>query len=185
MAGAEAWEKARPVELAGFNRASAQGAEVRALWNEDWLFFAFRLSDGSVVSPGDRDGLDHFRLGDTAEVFIAPRGARAYAEVHATPSGHKTMYFCSDYRQPTSAPTAAVRVRVEAARDPQGWRAFIAVPRDLFGDAKNISEYDVFFARYDYEQPDARPVLSSFPAQRGDKPDFHRRSDYAILSLKP
>lgn len=185
MVGAAGWEKARPLVLAGFDGAPAQRAEVRVLWNKDWLFFAFDCSDNSVISPGDRDGLDHFRLGDTAEVFIAPRGAKSYAEFHATPAGCKTLYFFGDYRSASPAPAAAARVRVESERDGRGWRSFIAVPRDLFAGDGGESGYDVFFARYDYDAPGASPLLSSFPAQHGRKADFHRRADYAVLQLKP
>ncbi|MBJ7259428.1 MAG: carbohydrate-binding family 9-like protein [Chthoniobacterales bacterium] len=185
MARSEAWGKAPAVELTGFSGAPAQRARVRALWNEDWLFFAFSLSDRSIVSPGASDGLDHFRLGDTAEVFIAPRGAAHYAEVHATPAGRKTSYFCSAYRQIAAAPRGAERVTVEAAPDGRGWRAFIAVPRAILEKESGGNGYDVFFARYDYDRGGTAPVLSSFPAQHGDKPDFHRRADYAILRLTP
>jgi len=185
MAGSKAWAKARPAALAGFAGSPAQDAEARALWNKDWLFFAFSCSDRSVVSPGERDGLDQFRLGDTAEVFIAPRGLKSYAEIHATPAGRKTLYFCSDYRRPAPAPDGAARVRVEAVRDDdRGWRVFVAVPRELIAGGDEAA-YDVFLARYDYKAVDAPPVLSSFPAQRGDKPDFHRRADYAVLRLNP
>jgi hypothetical protein len=183
--GAEAWGRARPVALGGFGDAPAQDTEVRALWNKDWFFFAFTCADRSVVSPGDRDGMDHFRLGDTAEVFLAPRGAKNYAEIHATPVGRKTFYFCRDYRVPAPAPPSARRVHVESDRADGRWRAFIAVPRDLLGENDAGRGYDVFFARYDYETEGARPSLSSFPVQHGEKPDFHRRGDYAILLLSP
>ena len=185
MVAAKEWQHARPVELTGFNSESGQHAGVRVLWNDAWLFFAFSCSDRSIISPGDRDGLDHFRLGDTAEVFIGPHGAKNYAEIHATPAGRKTLYFCGDYRRPATAPEAAGSVRVDAMRDDCGWKAFFAVPRDLFARDGDASGFDVFFARYDYAAAGSSPELSSFPAQRGDKPDFHRRADYAILRLKP
>jgi hypothetical protein len=185
MQSSEAWDRAPSMELRGFGNSESQKTEVRALWNEDWLFFAFECADSSVVSPGEKDGIDHFRLGDTAEVFLARRGEAIYAEVHATPAGWKTLYFCRDYRQSTDPPRAAEKTSVAASKTERGWRAFIAVPSVLLGGAEETSEYEVFLARYDYESAGSKPVLSSFPAQRGDKPDFHRRGDYAILRLKP
>lgn len=185
MRSSKAWDRAPSVGLRGFGQNESQTTEVRALWNEDWLFFAFDCADGSVVSPGENDGMDHFRLGDTAEVFVARRGEESYAEVHATPAGRKTLYFCRDYRQPADPPRAAEKTSVAASKTEHGWRAFIAVPRDVLGGTEEASEYDIFLARYDYESGSDKPILSSFPAQRGDKPDFHRRSDYAILRLKP
>lgn len=179
------WKRAPSVFLGGVNGGPAQRTEVRILWNDHWLFFNFECTDQNIVSPGREDGLDHFRLGDTAEVFIARRGAKNYVEVHATPAGHKTAYFFGDCREPADPPGGADEIRVAAAKSRHGWRAFLAVPRDLFGHAGESDTCEIFFGRYDYAAGDGKPVLSSYPAQRGDKPDFHRREDYAILRLKP
>jgi hypothetical protein len=184
MENCREWDTASPVALAGFGGAPVQDTEVRVLWNKNWFFFTFDCSDHSVISPGSRDGLDHFRLGDTVEVFIARSGAKDYAEIHATPAGRKTAYFFCDYREAAGQPSAAGKIRVAATATPQGWRAFLAVPRDLFGCGADADEYEIFFGRYDYEAEGGKPVLSSYPAQRGDKPDFHRREDYAIMRLK-
>jgi len=177
------WSRARAYDLRGCDGSRAQRASVRVLWNNEWIFFAFACVDAAIVSPGTSDGVDHFRLGDTAEVFLAPHAAKAYAEVHATPAGQKSIYYCRDYRQAAEPPAASALIDVRAAADAQGWRAFIAVPRSLF-DRDSADGYDVFFARYDYASAGSKPVLSSFPAQTG-KPDFHRRSDYARLRLLP
>jgi len=185
MQTSDFWDRAPAVELRGFGGRAAQKTEARALWNDDWLFFSLACADGAIVSPGDKDGLDHFRLGDTAEVFVAQRGDPAYAEIHATPAGRKTAYFCRGYRQPSDPPREAEKIVVAASKTPPGWRSFIALPRGIFGKSENEKGYDVFFARYDYDSADSKPSLSSFPAQRGEKADFHRRSDYAILQLKP
>ncbi|MFM8684172.1 MAG: hypothetical protein ACKOEG_10415 [Chthoniobacterales bacterium] len=185
MQASDLWDRAPAVELRGFDGKDAQKTEVRVLWNDDWLFFSFACADGAIVSPGEKDGLDHFRLGDTAEVFVARRGDPAYAEVHATPAGRKTSYFCRDYRQPAEPPREAGKIVVAAAKTTPGWRAFIAVPRDVLAQSRGENEYDIFFARYDYESAGDKPALSAFPVQRGDKPDFHRRGDYAILRLTP
>ena len=185
MQASELWDRAPAVALHGFGGTAAQKTEVRVLWNDGWLFFAFACTDRAIVSPGEKDGLDHFRLGDTAEVFVARRGDPAYAEVHATPAGRKTAYFCRDYRQPADPPRETEKIFVAASKTVHGWSAFVAVPRDVFAKSRDENEYDIFFARYDYTSPEEKPALSSFPAQRGDKPDFHRRGDYAILRLTP
>jgi len=178
------WRDAEPVSLEGFRGRDAQATSVRVLVNTKWVFCEFVCGDAAIVSPGMKDGIDHFRLGDTAEVFLAARGSAEYAEIHATPAGRSTVYFCRGYRQPAPAPPAAARVTVCSARDGDGWRAFIAVPRDLL-DAVDGEGYDIFFARYDYAADGGAPVLSSFPGQQGEKPDFHRREDYAVLRLHP
>lgn len=177
------WSRARSYELRGCDGSRVQRTSVRVLWNEEWIFFAFDCVDDAIVSAGPSDGADHFRLGDTAEVFLAAHGARQYVEVHATPAGRKTIYYCRDYRQPAEPPAAAARVEVRAASEGKGWQALVAVPRSL-SDRDDTDGYDVFFARYDYASAGSKPALSSFPAQTG-KPDFHRRSDYARLRLVP
>lgn len=185
MVACDDWKRAPAVALGGWDGKPAQRTEVRVLWNDDWLFFAFACADRAIVSPGDRDGLDHFRLGDTVEVFAARRGAKDYLEVHATPAGRKTAYFFGDYRQPVPSPDGACRIRVAAEEVSHGWQALIAVPRDLFGSAGTGDEYEIFLGRYDYDAEQGAPALSSYPVQHGGKPDFHRREDYAILRLKP
>lgn len=174
-----------PVLLRGVHGSEAQKTSVRIHWNDGALFFLFDCADRRVVSPGRDDGMDHFRLGDTVEVFIGCHGESAYAEFHATPAGKKSLYFFDGYRSRIAAPADADAVRVDAASTDAGWRAVIAVPWSVLGGRNGNDAWDVFFGRYDYEAEGAAPVLSSFPAQRGAKPDFHRRADYGILRILP
>jgi len=174
-----------PAVLRGVNDVEAQKTSVRVRWNDDALFFLFDCADRHVVAPGRDDGVDHFRLGDTVEVFIGRRGEPAYAEIHATPAGKKSLYFFDGYRSRIAAPADADGVRVDAASTDAGWRAVITVPWRVLGAKTRGEAWDVFFGRYDYEAEGATPALSSFPAQRGPKPDFHRRADYAILKILP
>ena len=174
-----------PVVLRGVNGAEAQKTTVSVRWNDAALFFLFDCEDRHIVAPGREDGMDHFRLGDTVEVFIGRRGEPGYAEFHATPAGKKSLYFFDGYRNRIAAPSAADGVRVDATATHEGWRAVISVPWSVLGERNGNEAWDVFFGRYDYEGEDAAPVLSSFPAQRGGKPDFHRRADYGILRILP
>ena len=174
-----------PAVLHGANGAKAQKTSVRVRWNDDALFFIFDCDDRRIVAPGRDDGMDHFRLGDTVEVFIGRRGEPGYAEIHATPAGKKSLYFFDGYRSRIAAPAVADNVSVDALSIDGGWRAVISVPWSALGGKARDEAWDVFFGRYDYEAEDAAPVLSSFPAQRGPKPDFHRRADYAILKILP
>lgn len=169
------------VVLKDVNGADAPSATVRTFWNDHTVFFVFQCADEHVVSSGREDGLDHFRLGDTVEVFIGRRGRPGYAEIHATPAGKKTLYFFDSYRSRGETPAEARRVRVDAATTHLGWRAVIAVPWSALGGTGPEGEWEIFFGRYDYDAEGSAPKLSSFPPQRGAKPDFHRRADYAIL----
>ena len=174
-----------PVVLRGVNGTKAQNASVRACWNGDALFFVFDCTDRAIVSPGVKDGLDHFRLGDTVEVFIGRRGESSYAEIHATPAGKKSLYFFDGYRRRVPVSAEADRVRVASATTGSGWRAVLSIPWSVLGGKAPGEAWDVFFGRYDYEAEGGAPVLSSFPAQHAAKPDFHRREDYAIMRVDP
>lgn len=171
--------------LQGTGGATAAQTSVRAHWNDSALFFVFDCADKFIVSPGKEDGPDHYLIGDTVEVFLARRGQPRYAEIHATPAGRKALYFFDGYRSAAPAPCGADRIAVFAAPVDGGWRAVLAVPWDVLGGRDAEAEWEVFLGRYDYVKPGGDPVLSSFPAQRGMKPDFHRRADYATLRLRP
>lgn len=178
-------EKSPKVVLRGVNGADAADTSVQAFRNEQGLFFVFHCSDRNIVSPGREDGLDHFRLGDTVEVFLGRGGDPGYLEVHATPTGKKSLYFFDGYRSRIVAPPKAALVRVDSEVGPGGWRSVIAVPWSVLGASDAAGDWEAFFGRYDYDAERDTPVLSSFPEQRGAKPDFHRRSDYAALRFSP
>jgi hypothetical protein len=177
----EGWASARPAVLRGVDGAGTPAAEVRVRWNESAVFFEFLCRDVSVVSPGQQDGLDHFKLGDVVEIFLGRRGDPSYIEVHATPAGRKTVYAFRDYREPT-APRAGCEVRAGQVED--GWRAVLAIPWRALGGQPDEGSWEFLAGRYDYDAPGGRAVLSSFPAQTG-KPDFHKRGRFAKLLLLP
>ena len=177
----DAWTSAAPAVLRGVDGVRVPLAEVRARWNKSAIFFEFRCHDDSVVSPGQRDGLDHFKLGDVVEIFLGRRGDPSYVEVHATPSGKKTVYAFRGYRE-ASDPPAGCEVR--AGKVKGGWRAVLAVPWHAAGGGPEKQSWELLAGRYDYDEAGASPVLSSFPGQNG-KPDFHERGCYARLQLLP
>lgn len=178
-------QTARAVVLRGVNGAGAADTSVRAYRDEKGLFFVFHCTDRRVVSPGREDGLDHFRLGDTVEVFLGRRGEPRYVEIHATPAGKKTLYFFDGCRSRIAAPPEAALVRVGSASNQEGWKTVIVVPWSVLGPDDAGAEWEVFLGRYDYDAEGGAPALSSFPEQSGPKPDFHRRSDYAALRFSP
>jgi len=173
-----AWQAAPEAELAGVDGKKAAPAEVRARWNKEWIFFEFVCCDDALVSPGSKDGEDHFKIGDVVEIFVGSADRPEYLEVHATPAGRKSVYAFLDYRDPAKPPAGC---SVQAGRIPGGWRAVISVPCKILVGGE---PWVVLAGRYDYDGGGARPVLSSFPAQRG-KPDFHDRARFARLELRP
>ena len=172
------WERAPEVKLAGVDGVAAVPARMRARWNDEWLFFEFVCRDETLVSPGKKDGEDHFRLGDVVEVFVARGGKPDYLEVHATPAGRKSVYAFRGYRQETALPVGCA---VRAGKSEGGWRAVLSIPRAALGGGDE--ELEFLAGRYDYDKVGGCPVLSSFPAQRG-QPDFHDRARFARLELQ-
>jgi len=172
------WSAAPEAVLAGVDGKDAAPARMRARWNDEWLFFEFVCRDEALVSPGSKDGEDHFKLGDVVEIFVGSSGRPEYIEVHATPEGYKSVYAFQGYRQSAKAPAGC---EVRAGKMPGGWRAVISIPRDVLGGK---GPWEFLAGRYDYEEEGGRPMLSSFPAQTG-KPDFHDRSRFAVLELQP
>jgi hypothetical protein len=166
--------------LSGVDGSNVDAASVRARWNDEWVFFEFVCRDKVIVSPGHQDGEDHFKLGDVVEVFVGRAAQPDYLEVHATPAGRKAVYAFRDYREAKQAPAGPV---VRSGETGDGWRAVIAIPWSSLGGTPGEGLWKCLAGRYDYDTPDARPSLSSFPAQNG-KPDFHRRSRYARLELQ-
>lgn len=177
-----AWDRVPSAELSGVDGSNVDPAEVRVRWNKQWVFFEFRCRDRSIVAPGDKDGIDHFKLGDVVEIFLSRVGTKNYAEVHATPAGKKSVYFFQDYRQQGAKPTEANAIIVRSEKTGDGWRALICVPWSVSGGSRG--EWEFLAGRYDYVAGSAKPSLSSFPPQTG-KPDFHLRSRYARLELRP
>jgi len=178
------WRRCTPVALRGVGASKAQDAALRALWNEEQIFFEFVCRDDSIVSPGEKDGLDHFLIGDVVEIFVGEKGSSAYLEAHATPAGHKTLYFFRDCRERVEAPDETGEIVVVGGHITDGWRAVLSIPRTLLANNGPQAQYEILAGRYDYASENAAPVLSCFPAQQG-KPDFHRRTAFAPLHFNP
>ncbi|MBU3665164.1 MAG: hypothetical protein FGM15_04695 [Chthoniobacterales bacterium] len=180
---ASLWRDFSGVKLRGAGGAFAEVAAVKALWNEQWLFVAFDCADKVLVSPGTKDGLDHFKLGDVAEVFVARAGAPFYLEAHATPAGKKTVYCFDGYRKSASPPAASRDIVVKSAETERGWRALVSLPWAALGGDPERGPWEILAGRYDYDTTEGKPVLSSFPAQTLPA-DFHDRARFARLELR-
>lgn len=177
------WSDIPAVTLRGADNKPTSPATMRVLWNEKAAFFIFNAVDNTIVSPGKRDGLEQYRIGDTAEVFMGRRGERGYIEVHATPTGKKTLYFYRDYLVAMNPLPGADRIRVISIQTTDGWRAIFTIPWEVFGSREAKKGWDVFFGRYDYDELGARERLASFPVL-GKKPNFHQRKKYGILRFE-
>lgn len=177
-----AWINVPPVTLRGSHKIETEPATMRVLWNDQAAFFVFNGTDKNIVSPGKRDGLEQYVIGDTAEIFMGRRGERGYIELHATPTGKKTFYFYSNYFVPTDPPKADKDIRVVSTQIKDGWRTIFTVPWEVFGGREAKNGWDVFFSRYDYDELGGKKFLSSYPVL-DEEPNFHKRKRYALLNF--
>ncbi|MDZ4199867.1 MAG: carbohydrate-binding family 9-like protein [Kiritimatiellia bacterium] len=168
---------------------------VRLSWDNDYLYIAIDYLDSDLVAEGEEDHLHHYRLGDLAEVFLKPEGARYYWELYVTPGGNRsTFFFPSRGRQTPSVfdyrfdlPVAAqIRGTLNDWRDTDtGWTAEMAVPvRELTARGASFEAgalWRILVARYNYGEPLTAQELSSTP--KLSRTNFHLHEDYAILEL--
>ena len=53
-----------------FRNGVVESGKVRLLWNEKYLYIGLDFVDTDIVAEGQSDQQAHYRLGDTAEVFL-------------------------------------------------------------------------------------------------------------------
>ncbi len=193
------YQKANPDIKEFFRNGVVEAGTVRLLWNEKYLYIGFEFIDTDVVAEGLTDQKRHFKLGDTAEVFLKPENQSWYWELYVTPRGHKTAYFflgrglCG---LPGGYPENLALKGMITAASIQGtlnnswdkdkkWTAEIAVPlSELTLQGEKLDQntsWLIFFGRYNYGRYLCVCENSSFPPQR--KINYHAHDDYARLKL--
>ncbi len=180
------WRQAPAVTLRGTGGTPAERALLRARWNREWIFFEFRCRDRAVISPGRKDGPDHYKIGDVVEIFLGRQGEEAYGEIHVTPAGRKALFFFDRYRRAAETrPSGWRHAQVRSETTSDGWRSVVAVPWTVFtAENPDKAEWRLLAGRYDRSEESGAAVLSSFPAQEG-KPDFHDPARFGRLVLSP
>ncbi|MEI6168387.1 MAG: carbohydrate-binding family 9-like protein [bacterium] len=200
MLGDPVWKDAQAYPLSLSLPRLKQGATVqergtvKAVWSRQHLYIGVDFQDSDVVAEGASDGLHHYSLGDTAEVFLWPEEYTWYWELYATPAGRQTSFFfpgggrlglpshfCQNFR-------FKVKTHVEGVlndwRIPdKGWSAELAVPvkaLTALGEAWGPgSRWRILVSRYNYSRCLTRKELTMYPALPVD--DFHARDHYAQL----
>ena len=180
-----------------------ESGSVRLLHDAHFLYVGFDMVDSELVAQGTEDDLEHYQLGDVAEVFLKPSGQTWYWEFHATPRQRVSTYWFPGRRRPgLNAGSAHMKppfIKVathlqgtlnnEKDRD-KGWSVEIAIPLsklDRFGDLKELKKgWTILCARYNYtryRRQASGPELSSAPAL--PEPNFHLVHEYAPLVFAP
>lgn len=193
------YRKSSPDIRKFFRNSVVEAGKVRLLWDEKYLYAGFELTDTDIVAEGLSDQQNHFRLGDTVEVFLKPENQSWYWELYVTPRSRKTAYFflgrglCG---LPGGYPEKPVLKGLIAAASVKGtlnkswdkddkWTAEIAVPlSELTVRGEKLDQetaWLIFFGRYNYGRYLCICENSSFPLQRDI--NYHAHADYARLKL--
>ena len=182
-----------------FRNGVIEPGKVRLLWNEKYLFVGFEFTDADIIAESAGDQLQHYTLGDTAELFLKPENRSWYWECYVTPKSHKTSFFFPSRGMrglPSVFSKTAALKDMKAAAYAKGslnnswdgdrkWTAEIAIPRNEVGMAGEKLAPDVpwliFFGRYNYGRNLETRDLSAYPEQ--DRMDYHTYEEYARLKM--
>ncbi|WP_309380562.1 carbohydrate-binding family 9-like protein [Cerasicoccus frondis] len=176
----------------------AQGGQVQFAWNEEYLFVGVNFIDSDVVAEGSKNGEQHFRLGDVAEIFLWPEDNTWYWELYATPAELQSAYF---YPGPgrLGVPSSfehIMELEVSAQVDgtlnqwpgkDQSWTAEVAIPVSALTERSEQwgpdSNWRVLIGRYNYSAELPRVEHSALIPL--SKTSFHLREEYGQLKLLP
>lgn len=182
-----------------FRNGVVEAGKVRLLWNDKYLYAGFEFTDLDIVAEGQTDQLQHYRLGDVAELFLKPENKSWYWELYVTPRGHKSAFFFPGrglLGLPSGYPEKPVLKGMIAAASFKGslnnswdkdkkWTAEIAIPLSELAMAGEKLDQNtpwlIFFGRYNYGRYLATFETSSFPRQK--TVNYHEQYHYARLRL--
>jgi len=205
----EAWRHAKQVALDIPRDQQQQGLTLeekgtaRLLWDDRFLYVGFEFVDSDVVALGKEDDEGQHLMGDVAEIFLKPTDQTWYWELHVTPAGYVTQYWCvgrgrwglkdeGRHVKPRFVQAAAQvqgTLNNDTDRD-QGWTAEVAIPwkdLDRFNERPDPrANWTILLARYNYTRYRVQatgPELTSWPVL--PRAFFHLVEDYAPLKLVP
>jgi hypothetical protein len=180
-----AWERAPPVGPFLQNADAAPSAlvtEARLLYDDEYLYVAFRLDDENVwATMRNRD--DHLWHEEVVEVFIQPDPAHpAYVEFEVNPLGTMIDIFLLDRRKPlpyASWNSARLRwaVQVNGTVDGEpgdaGWTCEIAIPHEDLAMAPHVPPRPGDRWRLNLYRVERRPAPAALAWSPTRANDFH------------
>jgi len=188
-----AWAQAPAVGAFVNNRdgsASPLPTEAKILYDDDFLYFAFRVVDDNIwATMKERD--DHLWTEEVVEVFLQPDPQKSpYIELEVNPLGTMLDIYLLDIRKPIPYKSWnshklkwAVQVdgTVDGKPGDQQWTAEIALPMEDIVPAPNLPPKPGDRWRlnlYRVEQKPERAGLAWSPTMAGD---FHKPSMFGEI----
>ena len=174
-----------------------QRGTIRLAWGQKHIYVAIDFVDGDLRARGTKDHEHHYKLGDVAELFLRAPGKTGYAELYATPKGHKTCFWFArpgakiEVKEDFGLRVAAqIQGTLNDASDlDRGWQPEMAVPmKDLMGGAKRPDDesaalWTMLVGRYNYGfgGDGERTELSAAPELSATS--FHLVKEYARIEF--
>jgi hypothetical protein len=89
------WKKSSELDMSvpGGNSKPIEPAIAKAAWRDHQLWFCLDMADSDIIARGDKNGQDHYKLGDCVEIFIKPEFSDWYWEIWINPRGNYTTLF--------------------------------------------------------------------------------------------
>ena len=177
-----------------------EGARVRLLYDDKYLYVGVELDDEDVLDFVKEDQYHCYRNADTFELFLSPVNGNHYWEIYSTPAGNKTgFFFPSGGMLPMEEvlkfstimkgldTASQIQGTLNDGKDKdKGWttelrisRAELASKGVEFGPAQ---PWRVLLARYNYSRYLYKYQSSYYPVLPAV--DYHLRSYYAPVEFK-
>lgn len=183
------WQKVKPLELGISRQSESQGktlkekGQVKAIWRDNSLWISAQFDDGDVVAKGDRNGQEHYKLGDCLEIFLKPEHSDWYWEIWVNPKGNYTTVFWEKKGQQHSR---TFELNAACGKTETGWSVELELPFDGLlqqGGLLKLGQWTMLVARQNYSgDVDINTrELSSYP--RLSQNNFHLTNEYAKLLL--
>lgn len=169
--------------------------EVRIGWCANKLCFDAKLQDERIFTAATKRNEMLYLLGDTLEFFAGVENDPAYVEYHYAPNSVLLQLLwprpLATIDLKSSGGVEAFAIREEdsthlVASIPGGWRVSgqVQLPRPG-NSSESLSgvAVDLHFGRYDYSDPDSKPVLSSTSSL--PRASFHDRENWRRVICQP
>jgi len=184
--------------LNDFHRLPAEGAAVKLLYDDNYLYVGVKMTDSDVITTGTQNQSPLYALGDVIEVFVKPEHEKYYWEIYGTPNKLSTRYYYPSrgtLGMPSGFGPTEVKIPVDARvsgtlnderdRD-RGWNVLIFIPlAELRKNGLKFTdseEWTIFVSRYNYSRFLPASELSSVPQVYRS---YHNLHSYARLRIEP
>ncbi len=191
----------RPKELQEFfSKGVVEKGTVKIVYDDKNIYFAFELEDKDILAEGNGVQLHHYRLGDTAEIFLKPLNETWYWELYVTPHSQQTS-FRYDGRGvmglPSSFSTTPMLPGMKSVSTYVGtlnnswdedtkWYSEVVIPLDELTQRgvklDDKTPWLVFFGRYNYGR--SMPLYENSVVPKMNRLNHHSYEEFGLLKLK-